>query len=197
MKFVDRAKIFVKSGNGGNGCLSFRRERNVCEGGPDGGDGGRGGHVIFYVDPNKETLIDFSSTVHFKAKHGENGMGAKCFGKFGKDMVLSIPRGTQVWNETKEILFFDATKDGEEFILFNGGKGGAGNARFASSTNQVPRKTTSGELGQESWIWLVLKLFADIGYVGFPNAGKPSLLTMLTNSRSKVANYPFTTLSQN
>lgn len=194
MKFIDKAKIFIRSGNGGNGCVSFRRERCVPEGGPDGGDGGRGGDIIFVVDSSKETLVDFAHSVHFKADHGESGGSAKCYGKSGEDLIIRIPMGTQIWNETKEILFFDATEDGQQFILCKGGKGGVGNVKFANSVNQVPKFAVKGEDGQEMWVWLILKLFADIGYVGFPNVGKSSLLKLLTGSNTKIANYPFTTL---
>lgn len=194
MKFIDRAKIFVQSGNGGNGCVSFRRERCVPEGGPDGGDGGKGGSIIFLVDSNKETLIDFANRVHYKASTGESGSGSCCYGKNAEDIIIRIPRGTQIWSEDKETLFFDAINEGEKFVLLPGGKGGIGNVKFASSTNQTPKTAKAGEPGTNMWVWLVLKIFADIGYVGFPNAGKSSLLKLLTGSNTKVANYPFTTL---
>lgn len=194
MKFIDRAKIFIQSGAGGAGCISFRRERGVPYGGPDGGDGGKGGSIVFITDPQKETLIDFQSKVHYKAEVGERGGGANCHGKNGNDIEISIPKGTQIWDEKREILFFDAVIEGERFTLAKGGKGGVGNAHFCTSTNQVPKIATAGEGGEELWIWLILKIFADIGYIGFPNAGKSSLLQRLTGSKTKVANYPFTTL---
>lgn len=185
----------MKSGDGGNGIVSFRRERCVPEGGPDGGDGGDGGNVVFLVDKNKETLIDFVNHVHFKAEPGVNGRGAKCYGKCGQDLIIRIPLGTEVWDEARKIMYFDAIKDGQKFVMCHGGKGGIGNAKFVSSTNQTPKYAKVGTLGEEMWLWLVLKIFADIGYVGFPNAGKSSLLKLLTGSSTKVANYPFTTLA--
>lgn len=193
MKFIDKAKIFVRSGNGGNGCVSFRREKFIPKGGPDGGDGGKGGDIIFVCTKLKETLIDFKYKAHFKAQDGEGGKGCNCHGKNGKDVMIEIPLGTQIWDEKQEIMFFDAVKDGKKFII-QGGKGGVGNTRFATSTNQAPKIATEGETGEEGWINLVLKIFADIGFVGFPNAGKSSLLRIFTASRTAIGDYPFTTL---
>lgn len=195
MKFIDRAKIFVQSGDGGNGCVSFRREKFIPQGGPDGGDGGNGGSIKFKVVQTKETLIDFANRVHFKAGKGQNGSGARCYGKNADDILLEIPIGTQVWNEHREIMFFDAIEYGQEFVIAQGGKGGAGNAKYATSTNRAPKYAKKGEPGSNMWLWLILKLFADIGYVGLPNAGKSSLLKLLTGSQTKVANYAFTTKS--
>lgn len=194
MKFIDKAKIYLRAGSGGNGCVSFRRERCVPMGGPDGGDAGDGASIVFVVDPEKETLIDFKRQVHFKAKHGQNGMGQKCHGRNAPDLKIHIPRGTQIWNDDKNILLFEALEYGE-YVFLPGGKGGVGNARFVSSTNKAPKECTPGEVGQEMWVRLQLKVFADIGHVGFPNAGKSSLLKVISGSNTTVADYPFTTLS--
>lgn len=195
MNFIDKVKIFVQSGAGGSGCVSFRHEKYVSHGGPDGGDGGKGGDIIFYVDPNKETLIDFTNKVHFKAQSGESGKGCKCFGKGGEDLIISIPLGTQIWNDEQTMLYFDAVNIGEKFTLFKGGAGGLGNARFAKSTDQAPRKTTQAGESESCWLRLILKIFCDYGFVGLPNAGKSSLLKILTGSSTKIGDYPFTTLS--
>ena len=197
MKFLDQAKIYVKAGNGGSGSSSFRREKFIEFGGPDGGDGGAGGSVIFIASKNLNTLIDFRYRQHFKAERGENGKGKKKTGKSGKDLILKVPVGTQVFEEDNNTLIEDLTKSEQKITIANGGKGGLGNVRFKSSTNRAPRKTTPGETGENFWIWLQLKVIADIGIIGMPNSGKSSLLSVLTAAKPKIANYPFTTINPN
>ena len=197
MKFLDQVKIYVKAGNGGDGSPSFRREKFIEYGGPDGGDGGSGGSVILKSEQNLNTLIDYRYQQHYKAKRGENGSGQNRTGKGGEDLILKVPLGTQVFEEDNKTLIYDFTKIGEEFIAASGGRGGLGNTRFKSSTNRAPRKYTKGTLGEEFTIWLQLKTIADIGIIGLPNAGKSSLLAAITNANPKIANYQFTTLNPN
>ena len=197
MKFLDQAKIYIKAGNGGSGSASFRREKFVEFGGPDGGDGGNGGSIIIESDRNLNTLIDYRFSQHFKAEHGINGAKRNRTGASGKDLVLRVPIGTQIYEEDNNTLIYDFTKNKDRFLVASGGKGGLGNLRFKSSTNRAPRKKTSGKLGEEFWIWLQLKIIADIGIIGKPNAGKSSLLAALTRAKPKIANYPFTTINPN
>ena len=197
MKFLDQAKIYVKAGDGGSGSVSFRREKFIEFGGPDGGDGGHGGSIIFAADRNLNTLIDFRYQQHFKAEKGQNGKGRKKTGKSGKDLILKVPIGTQILEEDNNTLIEDLTLPGQKEIIANGGKGGLGNVRFKSSIERAPRKKTSGDKGESYWIWLQLKVIADIGIVGMPNSGKSSLLSVLTSARPKIANYPFTTINPN
>ena len=197
MKFLDQVKIYVKAGNGGDGSPSFRREKFIEYGGPDGGDGGNGGSVILKAERNLNTLIDYRYQQHHKAKRGDNGSGQNRTGKSGENLILKVPLGTQVFEEDNKTLIFDFIKIGEEFVVAAGGKGGLGNNRFKSSTNRAPRKFTKGTLGEEFTIWLQLKTIADIGIIGLPNAGKSSLLAAITNANPKIANYQFTTLNPN
>ena len=197
MKFLDQVKIYVKAGNGGDGSPSFRREKFIEFGGPDGGDGGKGGSVILKSEQNLNTLIDYRYQQHHKAERGENGMGQNRTGKSGDDLILKVPMGTQVFEDDNKTLIYDFIKPGEEFIAAAGGKGGLGNTRFKSSTNRAPRKFTKGAAGENFTIWLQLKTIADIGIIGLPNAGKSSLLASITNATPKIANYQFTTLNPN
>ena len=197
MKFLDQAKIYIKAGNGGSGSASFRREKFIEFGGPDGGDGGNGASVLFVTDRNLNTLIDFRYQQHFKAENGENGKGKKKTGKSGKDLVLKVPIGTQILEDDNNTLIEDLAKAGQKTVVAYGGKGGLGNVRFKSSTNRAPKKKTTGGEGESFWIWLQLKVIADIGIVGMPNSGKSSLLSVLTSAKPKIANYPFTTINPN
>jgi len=197
MKFLDQVKIYIKAGNGGDGSPSFRREKFIEYGGPDGGDGGNGGSVILKAERNLNTLIDYRYQQHHKAKRGDNGLGQNRTGKSGENLILKVPLGTQVFEEDNKTLIFDFMKIGEEFVAAAGGKGGLGNTRFKSSTNRAPRKFTKGTLGEEFTIWLQLKTIADMGIIGLPNAGKSSLLAAVTNANPKIANYQFTTLNPN
>ena len=197
MKFLDQVKIYIKAGNGGSGSPSFRREKFIEYGGPDGGDGGKGGSIIFKSERNLNTLIDFRYRQHFKAERGENGKGKNKTGKGGKDLYLSVPIGTQVFEEDNKTLIYDFKKQNENFVAAVGGKGGFGNTKFKSSTNRAPKKFTKGFKGEEFWIWLQLKTIADVGIIGLPNAGKSSLLASITSANPKIANYKFTTLNPN
>ena len=197
MKFLDQVKIYVKAGNGGSGSPSFRREKFVEFGGPDGGDGGKGGSVILISERNLNTLIDYRYQQHFKAERGKDGSGKNKTGKGGEDLYLKVPLGTQVFEEDNKTLIYDFKSQKEVFLVASGGKGGFGNTRFKSSTNRAPKKFTKGGQGEEFWIWLQLKTIADIGIIGLPNAGKSSLLASMTSANPKIANYKFTTINPN
>ena len=197
MKFLDQVKIYIKAGDGGSGSPSFRREKFIEFGGPDGGDGGKGGSVILKSERNLNTLIDFRYQQHFKAKRGSDGKGKNQTGRGGENLYLKVPVGTQVFEEDNKTLIFDFKEESEEFVVAVGGRGGFGNTRFKSSTNRAPKKFTKGTIGEDFWIWLQLKTIADIGIIGLPNAGKSSLLAALTSAAPKIANYKFTTLNPN
>ena len=197
MKFLDQAKIFIQSGDGGAGCVSFRREKYIEFGGPNGGDGGKGGSVYLEAVENLNTLIDFRYQQHFKAKKGQNGMGSQMTGSKGDDIIIKVPVGTEVLAEDGETLIVDMVNPGQKFLIAKGGDGGRGNTQFKSATNQAPRYAEPGWPGEEMWVWLKLKVIADVGLVGLPNAGKSTFLSVVTQARPKIADYPFTTLHPN
>jgi len=193
MHFLDQAKIFIRSGSGGPGAVSFRREKYIEYGGPDGGQGGKGGDIMFEAIPGLNTLIDFRYTQHFKAPRGKGGAGSNRTGAGGKDLVVRVPIGTQILSEDRDEVLADFTKPGEQVVFLRGGDGGRGNASYKTSTNRAPRQHGQGWPGEEMWVWLRLKLLADAGLVGMPNAGKSTFINAVTNAKAKVGEYPFTT----
>ena len=197
MKFLDQAKIYIKSGDGGRGCVAFRREKYIEFGGPNGGDGGKGGSVYFEAVENLNTLIDFRYQQHFKAPRGQHGMGSEMCGAKGEDVIIKVPVGTEILAEAGETILKDMVTPGERFLIAKGGDGGRGNMRFKTSTNQAPRYAEPGWPGEELWVWLKLKIIADVGLIGYPNAGKSTFLSAVTRARPKIADYPFTTLYPN
>lgn len=197
MKFLDQAKIYIKSGDGGAGCVAFRREKYIEFGGPNGGDGGKGGSVYFEAVENLNTLIDFRYQQHFKAPRGQHGMGSEMCGAKGEDVIIKVPVGTEILAEDGQTLIKDMVNAGERFLIAKGGDGGRGNMRFKTSTNQAPRYAEPGWPGEELWVWLKLKIIADVGLIGFPNAGKSTFLSAVTRARPKIADYPFTTIHPN